>query len=121
MSISPISGSQNPVPAHVIPPVVKKLDQVWNQWYNNPTAETGKTLLNFLTTNEPQLTKIVGTTPEPFGSGFKESFQMLYDHTLSNLSDWVDSYNPATSPEQAGRVSESIAYIYDWAKKACES
>jgi hypothetical protein len=118
MQVNPASGPHQP--SHIVPPILQKLDTLWNSWYNEPTHQTGEKLLHFLKHHEADLTKIVGNTPEPFGPDFNETFPILYGNTLTMLSTWVDHCKhgnvPITPP-----VSELIADIYDWAKAACGS
>lgn len=114
MTISPIPSSGSSQPTNFESPLMQKFYNEWTAWYNNPTKETGTTLLHFLKENQTHLDAIGSKFPCPFGPKYTENFQDTLSNAINILQEWTEAPNSnITSP-----ISELIANVYDWVNQA---
>jgi hypothetical protein len=71
-------------------------------------------LLQFLRSHQTFFEKLTKQTTEPFGPVFKESFQLLYNQTLSHLESWE---NHGCDKGLASSISKWTGDVYHVVKQ----
>ena len=110
MSIPPISPFGSFPQGSNGDPLVQQFNQLWDNWYNDPTRASGTTLLDFLQKNQSYFAQIAANfpknAPEPL-----LSFADSYATAENFLQGWLDHGCPTNG---TSAPSEFIADIAKW-------
>lgn len=113
MEIPPIPSAQPPQERPPQISLVDQLDNLWNNWWNDPNEKTGTALLNFLKQNEKVLVSMGSQKPCPF-PGMKASFEHIYTTAINYLETWMNVQH--CDPNKVTPVSQWINDIFKWLK-----
>lgn len=112
MEIPPISNYSNiPAPQD---PELRKLSDLWNNWWNNPSQKTGEKLLNFLKKEKSYFEELAKGKPPPPGFPRGASFESIYKNAVNYLQGCISH---GCNPDQKTPVSEWVSDIYTWASE----
>ena len=90
---------------------VAELNDLWDEWYNNPSKETAEKLLNFLKENKSYFENLTKGKPVPYGFPADSKFDNVYNAAITSLSGWIDH---GCNPGQKTPVSGFIANVNTW-------
>lgn len=112
MSSIPPIGSTPPFPAASHDPTVQRFNQLWNDWFNDPTRQSGEKLLDFIKIQHNHFEKLSKQTPEPQP---KVPFDHSYDAACGSLQSWMDN---GCDPGLTRAASEYVADVAKWVNYA---
>lgn len=92
-------------------PLLAQLYIDWDNWSNQPTAQTAASLILFLTTNEAYFMELGNSFPCPFPKGITENFATYFNNVINDLQNWTEG---GCDPAQSDTVSNALNAIYAW-------
>ncbi len=107
MQIPPIDLSTNSASYFKGDPIVDKFNALWDQWYNDPTRDTGNTLLDYIKDHHQHFAKLAEKTPLPHP---RVSFDLSMSAAETSLQGWLDH----GCPSNITGISQFVADVAKW-------
>jgi hypothetical protein len=108
MQIPPISSAQSEFQRFGADPTVQKFHQLWNDWFNDPTRQTGQNLLDFIKENQAYFAALAKNKPGP-------PPRVPFDNACATAEKYLQAWlNHGCDPHAIEGPTEFVADIAKW-------
>lgn len=91
--------------------IIDRFEQLWNNWYDDPTQRNGEKLLHFLKGHENYFERLAEGKPVPPGWPPNTPFSHYYEAAINSLEGWISH---GCNPNGRTPVSEWISDVNIW-------
>lgn len=95
--------------------LVNTFKQLWDEWFDHPSVQTGTALLNYIKAHKAQIENIAKNNPQvlPVGNSGVQPIEKTFETAINYLTNWIQSEktHPPVDPTPA---SEFLKDLYNW-------
>ncbi len=95
--------------------LVNTYKALWDEWFDHPTVQSAKALLNYMTVHKAQIEEIARQNPNimPLGNSGIVPIEKTFSTAVNYLTAWIQ--NERTNPhDNTIGTSEMLKDLYDW-------